>query len=174
MSGYCFAAPCSPVRQFAGIVQSQQVDTGVLLRKRDNGKWSSPAFFTLGELSVGLQVGTVVGPFAFVLLNDKAIQRFTQRINFSVGADPGLAVANWTRVARGSIGNGNVIAWSSARAIFTDVAAVSVDDIRYDEKMTDADYHRKLSANDVLSDHVSDNQVQGLQQALGPVSAPNK
>jgi lipid-binding SYLF domain-containing protein len=148
--------------------------TGVLLRKREDGKWSSPAFFTLGELSVGLQVGAVAGPFAFVLLNDKAIQRFTQRNNFSMGADTGLTVANWKRVARGSIGKGDVIAWSSARGIFADVAAVSVDDIRYDEKMTDAYYHRKLSANDVLSDHVSNNQAQGLQQALGAVSAPNK
>lgn len=148
--------------------------TGVLLRKRENGSWSAPAFFKLGTLGIGLQAGVEAGPFVFVLLNDKAMQQFLQRNSFSVSADAGLTVRNWKKVARGTVGKGDVIAWSSAKGIFADVAAVSVDDIRYDEQLTDAYYHRTLSAGDVLEDRVSNDQAQGLQQALAAASAPDR
>lgn len=148
--------------------------TGVLLRKRDNGSWSAPAFFKLGTLGIGLQAGVEAGPFVFVLLNDRAMQQFLQRSSFSVSADAGLTVRNWKKVARGTVGKGDVIAWSSAKGIFADAVAVSVDDIRYDEQLTDAYYHRTLSAGDVLADHVSNDQAQGLQQALATASAPDR
>lgn len=148
--------------------------TGVLLRKRDNGSWSAPAFFKLGALGIGLQAGVEAGPFVFVLLNDKAMRQFMQRDSFSVSADAGLTVRNWKKVARGTVGKGDVIAWSSAKGMFADAVAVSVDDIRYDEQLTSAYYHRSLSAGDVLADRVSNDQAQGLQQALATASAPDR
>lgn len=148
--------------------------TGVLLRKRENGSWSAPAFFKLGTLGIGLQAGVEAGPFVFVLLNDRAIQQFLQRSSFSVSADAGLTVRNWKKVARATVGKGDVIAWSSAKGLFADAVAVSVDDIRYDEQLTDAYYHRTLSASDMLADHVSNDQAQGLQQALATASAPDR
>lgn len=148
--------------------------TGVLLRKRENGSWSAPAFFKLGTLGIGLQAGVEAGPFVFVLLNDRAMQQFLQRSSFSVSADAGLTVRNWKKVARATVGKGDVIAWSSAKGLFADAVAVSVDDIRYDEQLTDAYYHHTLSASDVLADHVSNDQAQGLQQALATASAPDR
>ena len=148
--------------------------TGVLLRKRDDGSWSAPAFFKLGTLGVGLQAGVEAGPLVFVLLNDRAMQQFLQRSSFSVSADAGLTVRNWKKGVRGTVGKGDVIAWSSAKGIFADAVAVSVDDIGYDEQLTDAYYHRTLSASDVLADRVSNDQAQGLQQALAAASAPGR
>lgn len=148
--------------------------TGVLLRKRENGSWSAPAFFKLGTLGIGLQAGVETGPFVFVLLNDRAMQQFLQRSSFSVSADAGLTVRNWKKVARGTVGKGDVIAWSSAKGLFADAVAVSVDDISYDEQLTGAYYHHTLSAGDVLADRVSNDQAQGLQQALATASAPDR
>ena len=163
-----------PAYRRAALAIGASGGTGVLLRKRDDGSWSAPAFFKLGTLGVGLQAGVEAGPLVFVLLNDRAMQQFLQRSSFSVSADAGLTVRNWKKGVRGTVGKGDVIAWSSAKGIFADAVAVSVDDIGYDEQLTDAYYHRTLSASDVLADRVSNDQAQGLQQALAAASAPGR
>ena len=163
-----------PAYRRAALAIGASGGTGVLLGKRGDGSWSAPAFFKLGALGIGLQAGVEAGPFVFVLLNDKAMQQFQQRSSFSVSADAGLTVRNWKKVARGTVGKGDVIAWSGTKGLFADAVAVSVDDIRYDEPLTDAYYHRTLALGDVLADHVSNDQAQGLQQALAAASAPDR
>lgn len=64
--------------------------SGVLLAKLPDGSWSQPAFITMGEASIGLQIGGSVSEFVFVINNDKALEAvISKKVTF--GADVELA-----------------------------------------------------------------------------------
>jgi SH3 domain-containing YSC84-like protein 1 len=64
--------------------------SGVLLAKLPDGSWSPPAFVTMGEASIGLQIGGSVSEFVFVINNEKALASvIAKKVTF--GADVELA-----------------------------------------------------------------------------------
>lgn len=144
--------------------------TGILVARRPDGNWSDPVFYNTGGLSVGLQVGAEGGNLVLILNNDKAVNEFLKKNNFSVNAKAGLTVVNWNRMAQGSAGLGDVIAWSDTKGLFGDVVTVEVNDIRFNQNMTNAYYRRTLSATDVIKGKTSNPQAAPLVQALAAVS----
>jgi lipid-binding SYLF domain-containing protein len=147
-----------------------QGGAGVLLI-RQGPDWSDPAFYNIGGISIGAQVGAEGGAVAFVLKNDKAVQRFTDKNNFSLSADAGITVVNWTKIAQGSTGEGDVIAWSGTKGLFGNVATIGVNDIRYNERMTNAYYGKATSAMEVIDGKVKNPTSDALKQALADTSA---
>lgn len=143
---------------------------GLLLLKRADGGWSGPAFYNLGGLTVGLQAGIEGGAMAMVLNNDKAVQEFMKKNNFSLSAAAGLTVVNWSKLAQSTAGNGDVVAWSASKGLFGDVLTVGLNDIRFNQRMTNAYYGRALWPQDIAAGTVSNPQAQPLQQALGSAS----
>jgi lipid-binding SYLF domain-containing protein len=139
---------------------------GVLLARRSDGSWSDPAFFNIGGLSVGLQAGAEGGPVAMILNNDKAIDSFRKKNNFTLSADAGLTVVNWSRQAQGNAGTGDVVVWSGAKGLFGNVATLAVNDIRYNEKATQSYYGKNMAAADVLAGKASNPHADALKQAL--------
>ncbi|MYM76239.1 hypothetical protein GTP56_29185, partial [Duganella sp. FT134W] len=144
---------------------------GLLLLKRADGSWSGPAFYDLGGLTVGLQAGAEGGALAMVLNNDKAVGEFMKKNNFSLSAAAGLTVFNWSKLAQGTAGNGDVVAWGATKGLFGDAVTVGLNDIRYNQSLTNAYYGRALSPKDIADGSVSNPQAQPLQQALGQASA---
>jgi SH3 domain-containing YSC84-like protein 1 len=144
---------------------------GVLLVKRDSGGWSDPGFYNIGGISLGAQVGAQGGPIVMVLNNDKAVNSFMQKNKFSLSADAGLTVVNWAKVAQGSVGAGDVVVWAGTKGLFGNVVSIGVNDIRFDQKETDAYYHKVVSASDVVSGAVKNSQADTLKQALAASSA---
>jgi lipid-binding SYLF domain-containing protein len=140
---------------------------GLLLLKRSDGSWSGPAFYDLGGLTVGLQAGAEGGPLALVLNNEKAVNEFMKKNNLALSADAGLTVLNWSRLAQGTAGTGDVVAWSGTKGLFGDVAAVGINDIRFNQSLTNAYYGRTLSPREIAAGTVSNPQAEPLQQALG-------
>jgi len=140
--------------------------SGVLLVKKDDGTWSDPAFYNIGGISVGAQVGAEGGPIALVLNNDKAVNSFMQKNNFSVSADAGLTVVNWTKVAQGSVGTGDVVAWAGTKGLFGNVASIGVNDIRFNQRETDAYYQQTLTAKDVVGGKATNPHADALRKAL--------
>ena len=59
-----------------------QGGAGVLLVRKSDDLWSDPVFFNIGGINVGAQAGAEVGPIAFALNNEKAVQRFREKNNF--------------------------------------------------------------------------------------------
>jgi lipid-binding SYLF domain-containing protein len=144
--------------------------TGVLLAKRDNGAWSDPAFYNIGGISVGAQAGAEGGPIVMVLNNDKAVNRFMEKNNFSLSADAGLTVVNWAKVAQGTVGAGDVVVWAGTKGLFGNVAAIGVNGIRFNQDETSAYYHQTVSARDIASGTVKNPQADTLKQALAASS----
>ena len=147
-----------------------QGGTGVLL-VRQGPDWSDPAFYNINGISIGAQIGAEGGAVAFVLKNEKAVQRFTEKNNFSLSASAGLTVVNWTKIAQGSTGEGDVVAWSGTKGLFGNVATIGVKDIRYNERMTSAYYGKTTSAMDVISGKATNPTSNALKQALADTSA---
>jgi lipid-binding SYLF domain-containing protein len=144
--------------------------TGILVVRRAGGEWSSPAFYNMGGLSVGLQAGAQGGSLALVLMNDKAVNEFVKRNNFSLNAKAGLTVINWSRMAQGSAGTGDVVAWSGTKGLFGDLVTIEVNDVRYNQGLTNAYYHRTLPVSDVIAGAASNAQAAPLVQALANVA----
>lgn len=143
---------------------------GLLLLRRADGSWSGPAFYDLGGLSVGVQAGVQGGAMAMVLNNDKALNEFMKKNNLALSADAGLTVVNWSKLAEGSAGTGDVVAWSAAKGLFGDVVAVGLNDIRFNERLTNAYYGHALSPRDIAAGTVDNPAAQGLRQALAQAS----
>lgn len=141
--------------------------TGVLLVRRDDGSWAEPVFYSTGGLSLGLQAGAQGGMLVLVLNNDKAVHAFLKKTSVSLNAKTGLTVLNWNKMAQGSAGTGDVIAWADTKGLFGDLVTVEVNGIRFNQKLTNAYYHRSLSASDVIDGKTSNPQAEPLVQALG-------
>lgn len=147
-----------------------QGGVGVLLVKKGN-EWRDPGFYNIGGISVGAQAGAEGGPVAFVLKNEKAVQRFNDKNNFSLSADAGITVINWTKVAQGSTGEGDVVAWSGTKGLFGNVASLGVNDIRFNQRMTSAYYGKTASASDIINGKLKNPASDTLKQALAAASS---
>lgn len=143
---------------------------GVLLAKREDNSWSDPAFFYLGSISIGAQAGAQGGPVAIVLNNDTALAKFMQNTEFSLNADAGLNVMNWTRYAQGTAGAGDVVVWTGTEGLFGNLAAISVNGIRYSQTASNAYYDRMVVAQDIIAGKFSNAQAEPLKRALASAS----
>lgn len=142
---------------------------GVLFVKQGS-KWGNPGFYNMGGVSVGAQAGGEAGAIALVLKSQKALNSFKKGNNFSLNADAGLTVINWSAKAQGSVGKGNVVVWSDTEGAFGDLA-VSVTDVNFDEKETGAFYGKKTaSAADVINGKMRAPRSPALQDALAALS----
>jgi lipid-binding SYLF domain-containing protein len=144
---------------------------GLLLLRTADGTWSQPVFYDIAGLSLGLQVGAQGGMLAFVLNNQKAVDAFMKRTSIALNAKAGLTVVNWNRMAQGSAGAGDVIAWSDSRGMFGDAATVELTGVRYNQNLNNAYYHRTLSASDIVGGKTSNPQAGLLTQALANATA---
>ncbi len=79
----------------AGLIYGGQGGNGVLLARDADGSWSSPAFYTLGGGSIGLQIGVQEAAIVLVFMNDKA---------FKSALDTGLTLGADATVAAGTEG----------------------------------------------------------------------
>lgn len=141
-----------------------QGGAGVLL-VRSGDTWSSPAFYNYGGVSIGPQAGAEGGAIAFVLNDEKAINSFSQNNKFSLNADAGLTLVDWSKKGAGAAGWGNITAWSDTKGLFGG-AAVAVADVDYDEDETSAYYQRQVAARDVLNGKLTNPHAVTLRQAL--------
>jgi SH3 domain-containing YSC84-like protein 1 len=147
-----------------------QGGVGVLTARRTGDRWSDPAFYTLGGLSIGLQAGGEVGPVAFILMTDKAVRQFEDRTNrFSLGADAGLTVVAFSDQGDIASTNGapaDVIVWSGARGLFAGVS-VGATDVEANTAMNTSYYHNlQVTPRQIFAGDVSSEGSAALRNAL--------
>jgi len=146
-------------------VVGAQGGAGVVLAHRD-GKWSDPAFFNMGGISVGAQVGGAGGSIAMIMTNDKALNMFeNQANNFSLNANADLTVIKYSGDAQASAGKGDVVLWSDTKGAFVG-ASIGVSDIKRDQAENTAFYGRQLTPKQILGGQVNEQKAGSLRQAL--------
>lgn len=137
---------------------------GVLMANNGN-TWSSPAFYNYGGMSLGLQAGVEVGSMAMILMNDKAMNAFMQDNKFSLTADAGLTIVNYTAKAKTQTGRGDVVVWMDTKGAFAD-ASVGVTDITFDEEENKAWYKQNVAARDIVGGKVTSGASNPLEKQL--------
>jgi lipid-binding SYLF domain-containing protein len=106
-----------------------------------------------------------------VLLNQKAVDSFRNRNNFSLSADAGLTVVNFARMARGSTA-GDVVAWSGSKGLFGNAATVGINDVRYNQRLTEAYYGKSMTALQAIDNTETNAQADALRKVLGSPATP--
>jgi lipid-binding SYLF domain-containing protein len=147
------------------------VGAGLLVIRRADGAWSDPAFYNIGSLSAGAQLGAEGGAIALVLMNERAVNKFMQKNSFALNAAAGLTIVNWSTIAQGSLGAGDVVAWAGTSGLYGSLVALGASDIRYNGRLTDAYYHRSVLVADVLAGRYANPQADTLRHALAGTSA---
>jgi SH3 domain-containing YSC84-like protein 1 len=87
----------------AGYILGGSGGTGVLLvRNGVDGTWSDPAFYTLGSVTLGLQIGGEVSEVVMVAVNQKAVNSLLTS-SVKLGGDASVAVGPIGGGAKGTI-----------------------------------------------------------------------
>ncbi len=138
--------------------------TGMLITN-DNGTWSGPAFYNMGGISVGAQIGASGGSIAFLLMDQNAVNQFMDKNSFSLNADAGLSIINYSANTQASWGKGDIIMWSDTEGAFAG-AEISATDIMWDGQANRAYYGKQLAPSDVLMNANADTNVNSLDKAF--------
>ena len=149
----------------AALVAGVSGGDGVLIT-HEHGTWGNPVFYNLGKVSVGLQAGGSGGSIAMILLSDRAVNSFHGDNNFSLTADAGLSIVNWSKDAQANVGKGHdVVVWSNTKGLLGR-ASVGVADVHYDRDENTVYYHREASADEILNGEVTNRHSEALRRAL--------
>jgi lipid-binding SYLF domain-containing protein len=79
--------------------------SGVLLARGPNGKWSYPAFYTIGGINYGLQVGGQSSELILTIMSEKGLKVLLEH-ELTLGADAGASLGTIGRGAYVSTGLG--------------------------------------------------------------------
>ena len=143
--------------------------SGVLVSQSLGGRWSAPAFYTLGSASFGLQFGIQEAEVILVIMTENGFNQVLSN-QFKLGLNGSVAI--------GTIGRGieaattpalgaDIYAYSNTRGIFGGISlAGSVVQPRDDWNQNY--YGRPATAREIVVDQVLTSPgAAGLQTALG-------
>lgn len=74
----------------AGFIWGARTGNGVLITRDAEGKWSSPAFYTMGGVNWGLQAGVQDQEFIIVIMSERGMNAVINR-SATLGADASVA-----------------------------------------------------------------------------------
>jgi lipid-binding SYLF domain-containing protein len=102
-----------------GFIFGAEGGDGVLLRRVGAHGWSSPAFYTMGSASFGLQIGLEKAEIVLLIMSDRALAGI-QHNQFKIGAGAGITAVTLSSGAEGatSARGGDIIIWTSATGAY--------------------------------------------------------
>jgi len=137
---------------------------GVVLANK-NGKWTDPAFYDMGGISIGAQAGGSGGEVAFLLMSQGAVDAFKSGNKFSLNAGAGLSIVNYSANSQASWGKGDIILWSATKGAYAG-ATISVTDVNWADGNNKAYYGRKVDPSKILAGDVTTPDAAKLKAAL--------
>lgn len=117
-----------------------------LVRDEKTGQWSYPAFYTMGSVSFGLQIGAQAAEVILMVTTEKGIDAFLSN-KFQLGADVGLAAGPVGAGAQAA--TADILAFSRAKGLY---GGVSVEGavIAVRDSLNAAYYGREATPVDIL------------------------
>ncbi len=147
----------------AGFVIGGSGGSGALLsRDMKTGDWSYPAFYTMGSVSLGLQIGGETSEIILMIMTDKGMDSMLTTA-FKLGAD--------ATVAAGPVGTGvkaattDILAFAKSKGAF---AGISIEGavIKPRDKWNAAYYGKPVSPADITIRHTVTNPHADKLRAL--------
>lgn len=122
--------------------------TGILLvRDAKTGEWSQPAFYTIGSVSFGLQIGAEAAEVAMLAMSQKAIDSLLVS-SFKLGADTSIAVGPVGGGAKGNV-TADFISFAKSKGLYAGLNLEgSVVDVR--DSLNNDYYGKKVSPVDIV------------------------
>lgn len=142
--------------------------SGVLVaRDKETGDWGQPAFYTLGSVSIGVQIGAEVSEVILMVMTEKGMQSLLKS-SFKLGADVTVAV--------GPEGGGvtaktaDILSYSRSKGAF---AGMSFDGavIKTRAGWNDAYYGKKVSPAEIFGKNVNNPHADNLGKAIAEMTA---
>lgn len=96
---------------------------GVLMAHNAAGGWSDPAFYVMGAVSFGLQIGLEVAEVVLFVMSDKALRAWMSD-EVTIGAKAGLTVlvvGSNAQAAATTNADVDVIAWAKAKGAYAGI-----------------------------------------------------
>ena len=133
-----------------GFLIGGQGGSGVLLAKQPNGGWGSPAFYSLGGATLGLQAGFQTAKIVFFVMSNATLQSLL-RGQFKVGAQDGGGVfVEGTEHSNGRTGQGSdVVAWVHANGAYGGIT-VEGTNVSFNLDESRSYYRRTLNAEEIV------------------------
>jgi lipid-binding SYLF domain-containing protein len=149
----------------AGFVLGGSGGSGVLLvRNAETGQWSQPAFYTIGSVTFGFQIGGEAAEVIMMMRTQKAVDKLLTS-SFKLGAD--------ISIATGPIGGGaksnlmvDVISYTRSKGAY---AGISLEGavIATRDKWNKTYYGKTVTPSDILVKNSAGNPGSGeLREAL--------
>ena len=101
----------------AGFFLGGSGGTGVLLVKdKKSGNWSQPAFYTIGSVSFGLQIGGEAAEVVMLVMSDKAVDSLFAS-SVKLGGDTSIALGPVGAGAKGNV-TADFISFAKSKGIY--------------------------------------------------------
>ncbi|MGG5811079.1 lipid-binding SYLF domain-containing protein [Falsiroseomonas sp. CW058] len=135
----------------AGFILGGEGGSCLLVGRDGAGSWSSPAFYTLGSGSFGLQIGIQDAMVMMMIMTDRGLQAVMDS-QFKVGADAALSLATIGGSVQGATtaaAGADIIAIARARGLFAGIS-LQGSILSYEPRSAQAYYGREYSARQVV------------------------
>jgi len=141
-------------RTKAGFLFAYQGGSGIAMTKDPNTRqWSSPAFISANDASLGFQIGGEQGFFVILVMNSGATRIFTDP-SFQVGGEASGTAGNASAGAESTTGSTDtpILVFSDKKGLFGG-AALKAGNLSPDQDANFVYYKKYVTMRDILFDH---------------------
>lgn len=169
-----FIAP--QVLKGAFIVGASGGNGVLLVRDKKTGKWSEPAFYTIGGASVGLQIGGQASEVILLLMTDRGVTTLLSN-SLKLGADAGVAAGPVGMGVAAATANlsADVLSFSRSKGLY---GGVSLDGavIAIRQGLNDAYYGKSVTPSDIfvlrdVRNPQAERLIEDVSKSAGPKAA---
>jgi lipid-binding SYLF domain-containing protein len=146
--------------------------TGVFLVREAEGKWTQPAFYTIGSVSFGFQIGGQASEVILLAMTDRGVTTLLQS-SVKLGADVGVAAGPIGAGAQAATANisADILAFSRSKGLY---GGISLDGavVEVRDSLNNAYYGKHVTPTDILVKHdVSNPHSDKLRASLSRISS---
>jgi SH3 domain-containing YSC84-like protein 1 len=145
--------------------------TGVLLVREEGGTFTHPAFYTIGSVSFGLQIGGQASEIILLAMTDRGVTTLLQN-SVKLGADVGIAAGPFGAGAQAATANisADILSFSRSKGLY---GGISLDgaivDVR--DSLNKAYYNKPVTPTDILvKKNVSNAHADKLRTSVAKIS----
>ena len=145
--------------------------TGVFLVRTADGTWTYPAFYTIGSVSFGLQIGGQASEVILLAMTDRGVTTLLQS-SVKLGADVGIAAGPYGAGAQAATANisADILVFSRSKGLYGGISLDgAVVDVR--DSLNRAYYGRAVTPTDILvKQSVSNAHADTLRASVARIS----